>query len=245
MRLTKKNPYLKLENLIKVNNKKISRDLDKNNNSYQVNSQIGGVFLHKIIKTNEGYKSLNNEMKNNSNHFINCNRNIKNNISSDNNKIAGSLNNKNREVFKRLKMQRNNCNSYNYKNFTTEQDVINNSKNDSFFIDINRDESKFNGHYHKNNSNEINEIETPKNGKIFHNTKENIFNNKSKKLNLNFSKNNMNINLTEIDFLNQSERNSYNENNNNIQNSSNIKEKINKKYNKQKILIKNKIILET
>ena len=52
MRLTKKNPYLKIENLIKNNNNKISRDLDKNKYSYQVNSQTGGVFLQKLLKTN-------------------------------------------------------------------------------------------------------------------------------------------------------------------------------------------------
>ena len=237
MRLTKKNPYLKIENLIKNNNNKISRDLDKNKYSYQVNSQTGGVFLQKLLKTNEGYKSINNEIKMDSHNLINLDTKIQNNISFDDNKksisyIINSLNDKNREIFKRLKIQRNNYNSYNYKNFSTEQDVINDSKNDNLYIDMNRNESKFNGHYQKNNSNEINEIENHKNeNKNVHYIRENIFNNKSKKLNLNYSKNNMNINLTEIDFLNQSERNNYyNEDNNNIQSS----EKISKKYTKQK-----------
>ena len=113
MRLTKKNPYLKIENLIKANNKKINRNLDKNNYSYQVDSQVGGVYLQKILKINEGHKSTNNETKINSNNFINCKRKIQNNISSDDNKksisyIVDSLNDKNRELFKRLKIQRNN-----------------------------------------------------------------------------------------------------------------------------------------
>ena len=152
MRLTKKNPYLKIENLIKNNNNKISRDLDKNKYSYQVNSQTGGVFLQKLLKTNEGYKSINNEIKMDSHNLINLDTKIQNNISFDDNKksisyIINSLNDKNREIFKRLKIQRNNYNSYNYKNFSTEQDVINDSKNDNLYIDMNRNESKFNGLY--------------------------------------------------------------------------------------------------
>ena len=98
-------------------------------------------------------------------------------------------------------------------------------------MDINREELNF------KNSNEIKKTETPKKENKnfdFDYIKENIFNNKSKKLNLNNSKNNMNFYLTEIDFLNKSERNNYyNENNNIIQNSFNIEEKINKKYNKK------------
>ena len=164
---------------------------------------------------------------------MNCDKNIQNIFSTDEKRqkaisyIINSINSKSKDKIKKLKLARNNYNSMNYKNFQTEQDAIVNSK------------------YQMNDMNEF----TPKRYEhdyVYRNDKSNlnrmnIFNNRLRKLNLNYSINNFNnMNmiggpLTNREFLNQTERNDYNNNLNatNIQNPVTTEDNNNKKYDKK------------
>ena len=236
MRLTKNKQYNIRENYFSTKRKniRVSDNSNINQKKSQNNSkEQGGIYLQKILKTNKDYKSINKKIKIDSNNLMNCDKNIQNIFSTDEKRqkaisyIINSINSKSRDKINQLKITRNNYNSMNYKNFQTEQDAIVNSK------------------YQMNDINEF----TPKryendyayyNGESNYN-RMNIFNNRLRKLNLNYSINNFNnMNmigdpLTNREFLNQTERNDYNNNLNttNSQNPVTTEYINNKKYDKK------------
>ena len=236
MRLTKNKQYNIRENYFSTKRKNIRVSDNSNINQKQSQNsskEQGGIYLQKILKTNNDYKSINKKIKIDSNNLMNCDKNIQNIFSTDEKRqkaisyIINSINSKSKDKIKKLKLARNNYNSMNYKNFQTEQDAIVNSK------------------YQMNDMNEF----TPKRYEhdyVYRNDKSNlnrmnIFNNRLRKLNLNYSINNFNnMNmiggpLTNREFLNQTERNDYNNNLNatNIQNPVTTEDNNNKKYDKK------------
>ena len=181
MRLTKNKQNLRNERSLQIRRKNISTDLEYIDYSNQINEQ-GGLYLQKLLKTNDGYQSINNKQKIGSNNFINFDRNMQSNFSSDEkrqkaiNFIINSINEKNKDKYKKINVIKNNYNNYNsyndiYNNYTSEQNIIDNSKSQNNFIGIN----KLNDLDYNNNNDNI-YMRTPKR-EYENNIKYNIYNN--------------------------------------------------------------------
>ena len=235
MRLTKNIQFNKRENYFSTKRKNIRVSDNSNINPKQSKNsskEQGGIYLQKILKTNNDYKSIKKKIKIDSNNLMNCDENMQNIFSTDEKRqkaisyIINSINSKSKDKIKHIKIARNNYNFLNYKNFQTEQDVIINSK------------------YQMNDMNKF----TPKryeNEYVYSNDESNnnrmsIFNNRLRKLNLNYSINNFNNmnmiedSLTNREFLNPTERNDYNNN----FNATNIQKPVTTEYNNNKKYIK-------
>ena len=248
MRLTKnKHQYLKRNNDFLMKKKNTFTKLDKkynlNNDQHQYQTHNkktqGGIYLQKILKTNEGYKSLNKVIKIDSHNLMQCNKNIQNIFSSDEKSkkaisyILNTLNEKNKDKYRPLKLERNFNNSINYKNYKTEQNDIGNFKyniNDMNKFGKNQTPKKYEYDKYKDNKNENNS-----------DSRTNIFNNNLEKINLNYSINNVNnMNIieepiTNREYFNQTERSNYYYSNSlidfNKENSFNSKQEFFKKIN--------------
>lgn len=199
MRLTKN--WIKIDSSIRPRKKNMGTEIDPLNFSNQINDK-GGLYLQKILKTKDGYQTINNKYDSNS--IINYNRNIQNFFSSDEKRqkatsyIMGSLPDKNKDKYKESNLPRNNFSSnkdlYN-NNYSTEFNMLDNPKTKSL-IEINKKDFSINT-THINDEKENSKNKTPK--KENENLKYIKDNNNMKNSFLNFSKNNIKFNNSEIE----------------------------------------------
>ena len=194
MRLTKN--WIKIDNSIRPRKRNIPKELDPLNYSNKINDK-GGPYLQKVMKTKEGYQTINNKYDSNS--IINYNRNIQNIFSTDEKKqkvtsyIIGSLIDKKKNKYKEMSIPRNNFSSnkdLNKNNFLSEFNMLDNPKTKSL-IEINKKDISINT-TNINDEKGSSSIKTPK--KYIENLKyikESIYdNNNVQNSFLNISKNN-------------------------------------------------------
>jgi len=194
MRLTKN--WIKIDNSVRPRKRNIAKEPDPLNYSNQINDK-GGLYLQKILKTKDGYQTINSKYDSNS--IVNYNRNIQNIFSTDEKRqkatsyIMGSLFDKNKDKYKEMNIPRNNFSSNKdlYKNnYSSEFNMIDNPKTKSL-IEINKKDMSI-------NTTSINDYKGTKN-KTPKKENENYGNNNMQNSFLNFSKNNVKINNGEIE----------------------------------------------
>ena len=203
MRLTKN--WIKIDNSIRPRKRNITKEPEPLNYSNQINDK-GGPYLQKLLKTKEGYQTINSKYDSNS--IINYNRNIQNIFSTDEkiqkatSYIMGSLITNKKDKFKQMSIPRNNFSSNKdlySNNFSSEFNMIDNPKTKSL-IEINkRDFSNNTTHINDEKCNTM--IKTPKKEKEnLKYSKNSIYSNKNAQNNfLNISKNNIKLNNSEFE----------------------------------------------
>lgn len=133
MKITKNAKDSKIDNSIPPRKKNIITDIDLLNYSNQM-FDSSGIYLPKILKTNDRYQTIDYRTKMDPNRIIDYKRKIQNNFSSDGKSqkamsyIIGSLNEENKRKYKQLI-----ANSYN-DNYFSEQKLLDLSKNKKFRI---------------------------------------------------------------------------------------------------------------
>ena len=190
MKITKNPKDFKIGSSIPPRKKNIRTDIDLLNYSSQIND-INGIYLPKILKTNDRYQTIDYRAKMDSNNLIDYNRKIQNNFSSDGKSqkamsyIIGSLNEENKKKYKQLIEKTYNDNYYSEKRLLDLSKIKNLESNKKDYIN--------NNDIDYNANNDGMKIKTPKRG--FENlnlNKNDICNNNTvQKNHLNFSKNNL------------------------------------------------------
>jgi len=205
MKITKNAKDSKIGNSIPPRRKNISNDIDILNYSNQIFDN-SGIYLPKIMKTNDRYQTIDYRAKKDPISIINYKRKFQNNFSSDGKSqkamsyIFGSLNEENKKKYKQLI-----ANSYN-DNFFSEQKLLDLSKIknlESNKIDyINSNDIRY------KNFEEI-EIKTPRRGpENFNLNNDDICTNNTVQKNFNCSKNNLNFVQMKMENLYPNSRNS-------------------------------------
>jgi len=194
MRLTKN--WIKIDNSVRPRKRNIAKEPDPLNYSNQINDK-GGLYLQKILKTKDGYQTINSKYDSNS--IVNYNRNIQNIFSTDEKRqkatsyIMGSLIDKNKDKYKEMNIPRNNFSSNKdlYKNnYSSEFNMLDNPKTKSL-IEINKKDMSINTTSINDYKGTKNKTPKKENGNYGNNNMQNSF--------LNFSKNNVKINNGEIE----------------------------------------------
>ena len=218
MKITKNAKDSKIDNSIPPRKKNIITDIDLLNYSNQM-FDSSGIYLPKILKTNDRYQTIDYRTKMDPNRIIDYKRKIQNNFSSDGKSqkamsyIIGSLNEENKRKYKQLI-----ANSYN-DNYFSEQKLLDLSKIKN--LELNRK-------VYTNKNDEM-EIRTPKRefGNLNLNN-DDIFNNNTVQKNFNCSKNNLNFVQMKMENLYPNSRNA------NEYTYNKKAESMTKKYNKNK-----------
>ena len=218
MKITKNAKDSKIDNSIPPRKKNIITDIDLLNYSNQM-FDSSGIYLPKILKTNDRYQTIDYRTKMDPNRIIDYKRKIQNNFSSDGKSqkamsyIIGSLNEENKRKYKQLI-----ANSYN-DNYFSEQKLLDLSKIKN--LELNRKDYT--------NKNDEMEIRTPKRefGNLNLNN-DDIFNNNTVQKNFNCSKNNLNFVQMKMENLYPNSRNA------NEYTYNKKAESMTKKYNKNK-----------
>ena len=218
MKITKNAKDSKIDNSIPPRKKNIITDIDLLNYSNQM-FDSSGIYLPKILKTNDRYQTIDYRSKMDPNRIIDYKRKIQNNFSSDGKSqkamsyIIGSLNEENKRKYKQLI-----ANSYN-DNYFSEQKLLDLSKIKN--LELNRKDYT--------NKNDEMEIRTPKRefGNLNLNN-DDIFNNNTVQKNFNCSKNNLNFVQMKMENLYPNSRNA------NEYTYNKKAESMTKKYNKNK-----------
>ena len=227
MKITKNVKDSKIGNSIPPRKKNIRTDIDLLNYSNQM-FENSGIYLPKILKTNDRYQTIDYRPKMDPNSINDYKRKIQNNFSSDGKSqktmsyIIDTLNEENKKKYKQLI-----ANSYNDSYFS-EQKLLDLSKIKN--LDSNKKDYINNNdiRYNNNNCNEM-EIKTPKRG--FENlnlNSEDICNNNTVQKNFNCSKNNLNFVQMKMENLYPKSRNA------NEYTYKKKAESMTKKYNKNK-----------
>ena len=195
MRLTKKDSLR--DTFIKTNKKSINRDSNILNDK--------GIYFQKFLKTSTDYRVINNKIIIDPNNIKNYDDNTQNILLSEENRkkpinyIISTE--KNRERYKKIKLNRINHKSYNYKynNFISEQNSINDSKPCYINTEYIKEENNYIDRYYMKN----NLIKNEKSIKIesFDKIKNNLFNNKLTELNNNNLNNKTYIYKKQNEFL--------------------------------------------
>ena len=218
MKITKNAKDSKIDNSIPPRKKNIITDIDLLNYSNQM-FDSSGIYLPKILKTNDRYQTIDYRSKIDPNRIIDYKRKIQNNFSSDGKSqkamsyIIGSLNEENKRKYKQLI-----ANSYN-DNYFSEQKLLDLSKIKN--LELNRKDYT--------NKNDEMEIRTPKRefGNLnLHN--DDICNNNTVQKNFNCSKNSLNFVQMKMENLYPNSRNA------NEYTYNKKAESMTKKYNKNK-----------
>lgn len=218
MKITKNAKDSKIDNSIPPRKKNIITDIDLLNYSNQM-FDSSGIYLPKILKTNDRYQTIDYRSKIDPNRIIDYKRKIQNNFSSDGKSqkamsyIIGSLNEENKRKYKQLI-----ANSYN-DNYFSEQKLLDLSKIKN--LELNRKDYT--------NKNDEMEIRTPKRefGNLNLNN-DDICNNNTVQKNFNCSKNNLNFVQMKMENLYPNSRNA------NEYTYNKKAESMTKKYNKNK-----------
>lgn len=218
MKITKNAKDSKIDNSIPPRKKNIITDIDLLNYSNQM-FDSSGIYLPKILKTNDRYQTIDYRTKMDPNRIIDYKRKIQNNFSSDGKSqkamsyIIGSLNEENKRKYKQLI-----ANSYN-DNYFSEQKLLDLSKIKN--LELNRKDYT--------NKNDEMEIRTPKRefGNLNLNN-DDICNNNTVQKNFNCSKNNLNFVQMKMENLYPNSRNA------NEYTYKKKAESMTKKYNKNK-----------
>ena len=218
MKITKNAKDSKIDNSIPPRKKNIITDIDLLNYSNQM-FDSSGIYLPKILKTNDRYQTIDYRTKMDPNRIIDYKRKIQNNFSSDGKSqkamsyIIGSLNEENKRKYKQLI-----ANSYN-DNYFSEQKLLDLSKIKN--LELNRKDYT--------NKNDEMEIRTPKRefGNLNLNN-DDICNNNTVQKNFNCSKNNLNFVQMKMENLYPNSRNA------NEYTYNKKAESMTKKYNKNK-----------
>ena len=205
MKITKNAKDSKIGNSIPPRRKNISNDIDILNYSNQIFDN-SGIYLPKIMKTNDRYQTIDYRAKKDPISIINYKRKFQNNFSSDGKSqkamsyIFGSLNEENKKKYKLLI-----ANSYN-DNYFSEQKLLDLSKIKN--LESNRIDYINSNDIRYNNFDEM-EIKTPRRG--FENVNlnnEDICTNNTVQKNFNCSKNNLNFVQMKMENLYPNSRNS-------------------------------------
>ena len=205
MKITKNAKDSKIGNSIPPRRKNISNDIDILNYSNQIFDN-SGIYLPKIMKTNDRYQTIDYRAKKDPISIINYKRKFQNNFSSDGKSqkamsyIFGSLNEENKKKYKQLIV-----NSYN-DNFYSEQKLLDLSKIKN--LESNRIDYINSNDIRYNNFDEM-EIKTPRRGfENFNLNNDDICTNNTVQKNFNCSKNNLNFVQMKMENLYPNSRNS-------------------------------------
>ena len=191
MKITKYEKDFKIGNSIPPRKKNIRTDIDLLNYSNQIYDN-SGIYLPKILKTNDRYQTIDYRAKKDPHSIIDYRRRIQNNFSSDGKSqkvmsyIIGSLNEENKKKYRQLI-----ANSYN-DNYFSEQKLLDFSKLKN--LESNNKDYINNNDNDNDNDNDEMDIKTPRRGfEKINSNNDDICSNNTVQKNFNFSKNNLNF----------------------------------------------------